>query len=100
MFDEDIDDFLDVDDGFAVDLTVDGVDCRAIFEVAWVEVTIGHTPYSGERPTLYGKHSDFSGHFGDTVKKMNETTGETDSFKIIDIKPDGSGACRVVLQEI
>ena len=99
MFTEDINDFLDVTDGFAVNVTVNGVARRAIFEVAWVEITIGHTPYSGERPTLYGKHSDFSGHFGHTVQKVNEITGATDSFKILDIRPDGSGACRVVLQE-
>lgn len=100
MFDEDIDDFLDVDQGFAIDIKVDGVDRQAIFEVAWVEITIGHSPYSGERPTLYGKHVDFTDHFGGTVKIPNSTTGETESFRILDIRPDGSGACRVILQEI
>jgi len=91
-FTEDLDIFLDTD-GFATTVTVDSVAVTAIFESAWVEVTIGQTPYSGVKPTLFGKASDFSGKFGKTVVAGGE------NYTIIDIQPDGSGMVLVILTE-
>lgn len=91
-FDEDLDLFFDTTEGFATDITVDGLAVDAIFASEYVEISIGNVPFSGEKPVLVGKHSDFTGKFGETV-----VIG-SDSYTILDIQPDGSGTCRVILQ--
>jgi len=93
-FVEDFDAFFDEHGGFAVACYLSGRAIKAIFEMAWVEITIGRAPFSGEYPTLYGKMSDFDGHFGKTI------TVDATNYKILDIRPDGSGCCRVVLQAV
>ncbi len=91
-FTEDLDVFLDIDD-FAITVTVDSGSVSAIFEESWVELEIGKVPYSGLKPTLFGKASDFSGKFGKAVV-INST-----NYTIVDIQPDGSGMVLVVLTE-
>lgn len=90
-FTEDLDLFIDTDD-FATTVTVDSGSVNAIFEEQWVEINTSRTPFSGMAPTLFGKHSDFTGHNGDAV-----VIGST-TYTIRDIQPDGSGMCLVILE--
>ncbi len=92
MFPEDLDSFLDTDEG-AETVTVDGGDVAVRFEERWVEVNLSHFNYSGTKPTLFGKHSDFTGHQNDAV-----VVG-SDNYTIVDIQPDGSGMALVILTE-
>ena len=91
-FAEDMDLFLDTSD-FATSITVDGATVSAIFEEAWVEIALSSLVYSGTKPTLFGKLSDFIGKQGKVV-----VVG-SDNYTIIDIQPDGSGMALVVLTE-
>jgi len=100
-FNEDLDLFFDTEDGFADTCTVDGkAGIKANFSMSHVEITIGHAPFSGLKPTLYGKYSDFTGKYGKTVKIDKDGDGDEDSFKILDIESDGTGTCLVILQEL
>ena len=89
-FIEDFTLFIDTDD-FATTITVDGSPVDAIFESAWVEVSIGNVPYSGEYPTIFGDESDFTGHIGDTVV-VNAV-----NYEMIDIRPEGVGMALAIL---
>lgn len=91
-FTEDLDIFLETDD-FATTVTVDGSSVNAIFESAWVEVNIGQIPYSGIKPTLFGRASDFVGKHGKVV------VVESTNYTIVDMQQDGSGMVLVVLTE-
>lgn len=93
MFTEELSVFLDTDD-FATAVTVDGDSVDVIFEDTWVELTIGNVPYSGIKPTVFGRKEDFEGKNGEIV-----VVGSV-SYTIIDIQPDGSGMVLVILTEL
>lgn len=90
FIEDDLDSFLDTEE-FADTVTVGGIAVAAIFSERYVEVNLGSTPYSGFKPTLFGKESDFT--YGAAV------VAEGDSFTIVDIQPDGTGFAVAVLTE-
>ena len=92
MFTEDLSEFLDTDE-HATAGTVDGDTVNAIFSTEWSEVTIAGVPYSGVLPKLEGKYSDFSGKDGTTAVFSGT------NYTIVDIRPDGTGWCEVILME-
>ena len=93
-FAEDLDVFLDTTGGFATACTMHGETINAIFEMAWVEIEIGDTPFSGRRPTLFGKETDFEG------QKDSMITVDGNRYKIQDIQPDGTGMSLAILHKI
>lgn len=79
-------------DDFTVDCTVAGSSIKAIFDHQYVEVSIGQAPYSGLYPTLTADANDL-------VLDAAVVIG-TDNYKIIDIRPDGTGIAMAVMVEI
>lgn len=89
-FTEDLDEFLDTDDGFAVTATIGGVDVSAIFSNRADDV-LG---VAGTQPVLTVKSSDVAATARGTAVVVSSV-----SYTVAKIEPDGTGLSRVILEK-
>lgn len=89
-FTEDLDAFLDTDDGFAVTATIGGASVSAIFSNQAADAL----QVAGTQPVLTVKSSDVSATARGTAVVVNAV-----NYTVAKIEPDGTGMSRVILEK-
>lgn len=89
-FTEDLDEFLDVDDGFAVTVTIDGATVSAIFSNQSADAL----DVAGTQPVLTVKSSDVAATARGAAVVVNAV-----NYTVAKIEPDGTGMSRVILEK-
>lgn len=88
-FVEDLTEFLDTEDGFAVSVVLDGTTINVIFDHEYID----DGRVSGELPMLKGQASDFaSAAEGTSIVVISGV-----SYLVQVIQPDGTGWAEVVI---
>lgn len=90
MFAEDLDEFLDVDGGFAVTATIASVAVVGIFSNRSADALMA----SGTEPVLTVKSTDVASTARGTAVVVNGT-----NYTVGKIEPDGTGFSRLILEK-
>ena len=88
-FTEDLDEFLDVDDGFAVTATIASVAVTGIFSKSSADALMA----AGTQPVLTVKSTDVAATARGTAVVVNGT-----NYTVAKIEPDGTGFSKVLLE--
>ena len=89
----DWDQFLDAEAGFAVDVVVDGLPIKAIFDREYLSQAIDGISFESSAPVLLCATSDVG-----TFDHGSVVVGLPESYKVINIRPDQTGETLLFLE--